>query len=375
MPLNPSSLLTCNLYIFLFSLILCWLRRKGCYLHINLTFLIVSLLTIVLRLSVPIEFPFTKTLFTTRLFPLMHFLSSDYGFSIISFTPWRLFLWLWAVGAVVNGILFLWKCYRFSCFQKRINRFNDPILASVLERLSKSFICLDKYQFYRLPSGTSACCTGIFKHKIYLPDSTYAEEELYYVLRHELAHCRNHDLIIKVGVELLRILQWWNPLIYWLKKNTYQLFEIRADSCATQGFNEQQLLEYAQCLLKSARLSPIVLHQIQTSVHESDSSVLKIRCQLILHTNNANDSSLKYKWNIFFCIVVVLFWFLSFFILINSSSDTEPPYEEGYDIYLSGELFAIQTENGYELYANHEPLGITMESLPSSVPIPVYLNE
>lgn len=57
---------------------------------------------------------------------------------------------------------------------------------------------------------------GIFRPTIIVPAvaSTWSDERMRIVLRHELAHIQRHDAALQLAGECLRVLQWPNPLVW-----------------------------------------------------------------------------------------------------------------------------------------------------------------
>ncbi len=55
---------------------------------------------------------------------------------------------------------------------------------------------------------------GLFKSYIFLPDYPYSKDELTWILKHELMHFKNKDILIKFLVLSVRIIYWFNPLVY-----------------------------------------------------------------------------------------------------------------------------------------------------------------
>ncbi|MFR8818119.1 MAG: M56 family metallopeptidase, partial [Butyricicoccus sp.] len=65
----------------------------------------------------------------------------------------------------------------------------------------------------------SAFGVGVLRRYIILPDKTYTDAELHYILLHEYTHFLNHDTTVKLLVTLYCIIFWWNPVVYLLQKD------------------------------------------------------------------------------------------------------------------------------------------------------------
>ena len=94
---------------------------------------------------------------------------------------------------------------------------------------------------------------GLFAPKVMLPvdAASWDDDRIRVVLAHELAHVRRHDWIIQIGSELVRIANWFNPLV-WLAASRLRLESERAcdDAVVNLGVSGR---EYAEHLLDLAR--------------------------------------------------------------------------------------------------------------------------
>jgi beta-lactamase regulating signal transducer with metallopeptidase domain len=94
---------------------------------------------------------------------------------------------------------------------------------------------------------------GLFTPKVMLPAdaSSWAADRIHVVLAHELAHIRRSDWIIQIASELLRIVYWFNPLM-WLTSARLRLESERAcdDAVVNLGVSGR---DYATHLLEVAR--------------------------------------------------------------------------------------------------------------------------
>ena len=65
----------------------------------------------------------------------------------------------------------------------------------------------------------SPAVVGIRKPILVLPEYPFSENELYYVCLHEAEHCRNHDLWLRLLLDIVICTQWFNPLVYLCRRN------------------------------------------------------------------------------------------------------------------------------------------------------------
>ena len=96
----------------------------------------------------------------------------------------------------------------------------------------------------RVPMGI-----GILKKSILLPEGSYSDSELYYILLHEYTHFRNRDLLVKSLVSVFCCIYWWNPAVYLLKKDLPHLLEIQCDLDVTEGMQDRDKADYLRAIV------------------------------------------------------------------------------------------------------------------------------
>lgn len=157
---------------------------------------------------------------------------------------------IWAVVSVTLIVQFLWKSWKVSRKAEWYSTNKDSRAERVLERV--------KNESWRMPAVSVCICptldipmgTGLFRHRICLPEHEYTQEEMYYILKHEYTHFCNRDLTVKFLVHLFCCIFWWNPAVYLLKKDISQILEIKCDIRATEKFSKRERLEYLLTIVR-----------------------------------------------------------------------------------------------------------------------------
>ncbi len=96
---------------------------------------------------------------------------------------------------------------------------------------------------------------GLFKSYIFLPDYPYSKDELTWILKHELMHFKNKDILIKFLVLSVRIIYWFNPLVYVMSNKVNLDCELCCDESVIYNCSFNDKKEYALALIKSIKLS------------------------------------------------------------------------------------------------------------------------
>ena len=74
------------------------------------------------------------------------------------------------------------------------------------------------------------------------------------MLKHEWRHHLEYDVAVKLLIECLCCLLWWDPLVYLLRYNLNQTLELKCDAKVTREFPEEERLSYAEALMNTLRV-------------------------------------------------------------------------------------------------------------------------
>ncbi|MEJ8738657.1 M56 family metallopeptidase, partial [Erysipelotrichaceae bacterium HCN-30851] len=207
------------------------------------TFLI---LITVLRLLLPIELFFTKSIYIGSIMnPIVEFFNYELTSNI---TILHISLFIWLFGSIVLSFRFIHElvisykisnkmqkksiCYKVSDFLNNYDGKDYPIMISDVVKSPMVF--------------------GL-KNIIFLPQIEFSEVDLYNIIHHEIRHIRNHDIFIKLFINLIAILYWWFPPVYMLSKNINLFLEIRVDEQVTRNMSTVSRLDYTQSLVAVQR--------------------------------------------------------------------------------------------------------------------------
>ena len=98
---------------------------------------------------------------------------------------------------------------------------------------------------YRCSEVDVPVVTGLLNGKIVLPDVEFEEDRLKDVLNHELTHVKVKDNLVKLLLLSVVILNFYNPLVYYLWKRWSITAEMYCDEKVLLEKNTQQMKDYA----------------------------------------------------------------------------------------------------------------------------------
>ncbi|WP_299312511.1 M56 family metallopeptidase [uncultured Aquimarina sp.] len=137
-----------------------------------------------------------------------------------------------------HSVNWLMIIYAFGILISLINlilKFHKLHILSNISHVSKAF---DK----RIVILHNSSHAFSFWNTIFLGDSL-TEEEKKNIISHELVHVNHKHTIDQIGIEILKISLWWNPLIYIYQARITLLHEYIADSVTISKVNQKNYIE------------------------------------------------------------------------------------------------------------------------------------
>lgn len=367
-----TALLTGNLILVTLTFFL--FRRKS-LVNFSLTGLGIFFILVVTRMFFPFELPITTNIYFPKPVSkvISDFLHPRFTIGEHVYAFWDFFVLIWFLVFLVLFFRFLSAAHKFHHFMQTNGKSVDPtdIRQLTLNRILKEESAKKRISLLSLSDLQTPL---VYRHRlqywIVLPESLdVSEKELFFILKHELAHIRHHDLTLKTMISVLCMFYWWNPLNYFLKRNTSLLLELRIDRVLAHS--QDATAAYLECLLKVAKQSaPALSSPNALTFCTSNRSLLAKRFEILLQQKQKGMQD-NLKKSIPVLVSVVLYIGSFFFIL-------EPKYispeVEEYAFELTEEnAYAVENPDGsYDLFLLGEYLE-TVDSLEYySEDLPVY---
>lgn len=149
-----------------------------------------------------------------------------------------------------------------------------------------------------VPTLNAPAVFGLFRKTICLPHGlteTLNEQELRWVIRHELAHIRRRDIPVVIIASIANALHWFNPIVWIITSRLRAAMEIAADRMALQGLSSNDASAYGKLLLRfaqestSSRRSPTLgLLSFASGKH------LKKRVELLMRDHKPSGLAMKF---------------------------------------------------------------------------------
>ena len=152
------------------------------------------------------------------------------------------FLWI-AVAVLLLG----YKLVKYTVFLHAIKKYS--VIECSLENIPKR-LTVRKTELLDAP-----LIVGLIKPVLYLPKPEIKEEELDYILLHELTHYRRHDLLYKWFAMLVSSIHWFNPFVYIVLKQIDEECEVSCDYEVCRSLTELQKKDYMVMILNLVQTS------------------------------------------------------------------------------------------------------------------------
>ncbi|HBF4295163.1 TPA: protease [Clostridioides difficile] len=164
--------------------------------------------------------------------------------------------YLWLFVTIVIAVYTFIKYTRFKNLVVDVSYdIEDNDINCIYKNLLKELNIKKKIELRGSDELISTAGMGLFKSYIFLPDYSYSKSELTWILKHELMHFKNKDILIKFLVLSVRIIYWFNPLVYVMSNRVNLDCELCCDESVIYNCSFNDKKEYALALIKSIKLS------------------------------------------------------------------------------------------------------------------------
>jgi len=137
-----------------------------------------------------------------------------------------------------HALLFIWVFVSLVLIGKHVIRFYDTyklIMAFTYDRDTEAEKVLHEVIGARKSTRVYRTFVDVpfvvgIKPYIFIPENIeFSQDELRIVLRHEWSHIQGNDVYIRMMLDIICAVFWWNPLSYALRKNIIFTQELRSD--------------------------------------------------------------------------------------------------------------------------------------------------
>ena len=163
---------------------------------------------------------------------------------------WQVAAAIWLMGA----LLFLgYHAVRHFRFWKLADRWSESVTdrqtLALLQSLKMQMGISRNIGLRYCDSIGSPMLIGLIAPRILLPKAGFAEDELRFILRHELVHEKRKDLWYKCLVLLATAIHWFNPIIFLMARAIDVQCELSCDDEVVRGTDADTRLHYSETII------------------------------------------------------------------------------------------------------------------------------
>lgn len=216
------------------------------------------------------------------------------------------------------GIIFVLSYHMISYVRyvrklKKYNRSADQQEMELLNTLSGS---KNPPQLYKNSIVATPILIGVFHPEIILPYKKYEDKKLQGILLHEITHMRKYDIVIKWLLILVGALHWFNPIIYFARREIHKACELACDESVIKKFDNNGKQHYGDTLIMVAadaiRKLPVSITMLTTFESKKN---LKERLDAIMKHKDFPKKTIYLS-----CILLVIIICGTFYLGIARSS-------------------------------------------------------
>jgi beta-lactamase regulating signal transducer with metallopeptidase domain len=239
---------------------------------------------------------------------------------------------LWAITllivvSVTIGLILrsVFSHVRFAMGLRSCRLLDDRLLIDLVLRECDSLAIGRRPALREVQSLAAPAVFGLFRQTICLPaglTESLSEQQLRWVIRHELAHIRRHDIPVVIVASIATAFHWFNPIVWSIGSRLHDSMEAAADRLALQSLSQKEVSAYGDLLLRfaqdsvAAKKSPTLgLISFASGKH------LKQRVECLLRNREPSGLSTK-------CFSAVLLGAIVLVGLTDAKEATDQPMPE-----------------------------------------------
>lgn len=236
---------------------------------------------------------------------------------------WQITAAVWLAGMIIFLAYHAMKHYRFMKMARRWSEdITDEQTLTLLQSLIIEIGISKRINLYLCSSVGSAMMIGLVNPRILLPKIDLAQDELRFILKHELIHYKRKDLWYKSLVLIATAIHWFNPIIYLMAKAIDMQCELSCDDAIVQDTNQYIRQQYSETLIGIAKYQSKLKTALSTN-YLGGKKGMKKRLFFIM------DTAPKKTGITVLCIVIFSIIISGFLVACNSENQSKTPIEQG----------------------------------------------
>jgi len=319
------------------------------------TLLLIVVLCI-LKAFVVIEFPFTFNINLTKIITTIQAIFEYTVFSlniknfIFDICVGHIFIAISLLGSVIFIYKTSYDCIKFYKFVNTLPRTKNNDIHRILSDVQELTNSNEKIEIVIHKKIGSPAIMGYFNPIIVLPDLDFTYEELKGIFVHEIMHYKYKHMFLRIIIKIIRILFWWNPLVYFFNYEANNILEFHADKKLSELLNKQEQISYLESIIKvinnceQQKKSPLIITKL---IEYNNEKIIEQRFVVFLKGMYSKEAPLKSK--MIFLTALLLFVTSYMFVIQPYNKPTEEDYGDSAPI-IKDDFYIIKNRDNYTIY-------------------------
>lgn len=187
---------------------------------------------------------------------------NDFALSVndqISPTISLLFFGIWILGILFMVFLLFRSAIQLHRIEHSALPLQNPLIYRLYEECLHKLNISKEFPVYSTAFLKSPMIVGFWKPRIYLPihlisdhNTVIRDDDIRYMLLHELQHYKHKDSLIGCLMNLASIVYWFHPFVWFALKEMRNERELACDASVLQILDEKDYIDYGNTLLNFA---------------------------------------------------------------------------------------------------------------------------
>ncbi len=162
---------------------------------------------------------------------------------------------LWCIGIFLMLIKLIQSIYHFHAIKKSALPLQNPTVNRLYQNCLAEMQLKKPIPIYSTAFLRSPIIAGLLKPYIYLPIhliSDYNENDMKFMLLHELGHYKYKDALANYFMNVVGVLYWFHPLVWYALKEMKNDREVACDTTVLKQIGKEAYIDYGNTLINFA---------------------------------------------------------------------------------------------------------------------------
>jgi len=164
-------------------------------------------------------------------------------------------MYLFFAGVLIIGtIIFVYHARKYYMFRKYFQNNTNVIADEREQEIIQAYISKNIRVYEYSDERVTPITMGVIEPIIILPKMDWTKQDLEFVMEHEVTHIRQRDNLIKFLAIVVAVLNFYNPLAFYLLNKWEEVAEMTCDSKVLAGKSQEEVSRYGNLIIDLATM-------------------------------------------------------------------------------------------------------------------------